>query len=108
MDNIYIYEVQPAVLLRPPPYTFTVIFYANFCFCYACLSTLSDFSVLVAFHVRRWIALALFVTTRTQGEAFYPILTLSKYIHLTMFFIFLGLLFGLCYTGGSPFIYGAF
>lgn len=54
------------------------------------------------------LALALFVTTRSKGEAFYPILTLSKYTHLTVFFIFLGLLFGLCYTGGSPFIYGAF
>lgn len=54
------------------------------------------------------LALALFATVRTKGEAFYPILTLSKYTHLTVFFVFLGLLFGLCYTGGSPFIYAAF
>lgn len=54
------------------------------------------------------LALALFVTARNKGKALYPILTLSKYTHLTAFFIFLGLLFGLCYTGGSPFIYGAF
>lgn len=51
---------------------------------------------------------AIFATVRNKGEAFYPILNLSKYTHLTVFFVFLGLLFGLCYTGGSPFIYGAF
>ena len=43
-----------------------------------------------------------------KGEGFYPILNLRKIPHLTLFFVFLGLLLCLCYTGGSPFIYGAF
>ena len=61
-----------------------------------------------------FIAIAVFVITsviviiRNEGKAFYPILDLSRFTHLTAFFVFLGLLFGLCYTGGSPFIYGAF
>ena len=45
---------------------------------------------------------------RNNGNAFYPCLNLSKYTHLTLFFVFIGLLFALCYTNGSPFIYGAF
>lgn len=43
-----------------------------------------------------------------KGEAFYPVMNLRKVSHLTLFFIFIGLLLCLCYTGGSPFIYGAF
>ena len=46
--------------------------------------------------------------TCNNGNAFYPCLNLSKYTHLTLFFIFIGLLFVLCCTNGSPFIYGAF
>ena len=46
--------------------------------------------------------------TKKNGNAFYPILDLSKYVQLTLFFIFLGLIFALCCTNGSPFIYGAF
>lgn len=45
---------------------------------------------------------------RNNANAFYPCLNLSKYKHLTLFFVFIGLLFGLCCTNGSPFIYGAF
>ena len=45
---------------------------------------------------------------RNNGNAFYPCLNLKKYTHLTLFFVFIGLLFALCCTNGSPFIYGAF
>ncbi|MBE6887606.1 MAG: MBOAT family protein [Ruminococcaceae bacterium] len=41
-------------------------------------------------------------------EGFYPLLDLSKFWHLVIFFVFCGLIIGLCYTGGSPFIYGAY
>lgn len=43
-----------------------------------------------------------------NGDAFYPIMNLNKISHLTLFFVLLGLLLCFCYTGGSPFIYGAF
>ena len=45
-------------------------------------------------------------TCAVQG--FYPLLDLSKFWHLVAFFVFCGLILGLCYTGGSPFIYGAY
>ena len=48
------------------------------------------------------------VTVRNNGNAFYPELTLSNYLQLTLFFVFTGLIFAFCYTNGSPFIYGAF
>lgn len=41
-------------------------------------------------------------------DAFYPILDLTKFWHLVLFFVFCGLILGLAYTGGSPFLYGAF
>lgn len=41
-------------------------------------------------------------------NAYYPLLDLSKFWHLVIFFVFCGLILGLCYTGGSPFIYGAY
>lgn len=41
-------------------------------------------------------------------NAFYPIGDLSKFWHLVLFFVFCGLIAGLAYTGGSPFIYGAY
>lgn len=40
----------------------------------------------------------------TEGQ--YLILDLTKFWNLVGFFIFLGLILGLAYTGGSPFIYG--
>ena len=39
-------------------------------------------------------------------EGFYPVLNLSKFWQLTLFFVFLGLTLVTAYTGGSPFIYG--
>ena len=39
-------------------------------------------------------------------NGYYPILDLNKFWNLVLFFIFCGLVFGLSYTGGSPFIYG--
>lgn len=42
------------------------------------------------------------------AEGFYPILDLSKFWQLTLFFVFCGLLLCLAYTGGSPFIYGKY
>ena len=42
----------------------------------------------------------------SRGEGFYPILNLSKFWQLTIFFVFVGLTLALAYTGGSPFIYG--
>lgn len=39
-------------------------------------------------------------------DAFYPILDLTKFWHLVVFFTVCGLLICLAYTGGSPFIYG--
>ena len=41
-------------------------------------------------------------------DGFYPLLDLSKFWHLVAFFVLCGLILGLCYTGGSPFIYGAY
>ena len=42
--------------------------------------------------------------SRTDG--FYPVMNLSKFWQLTLFFVFLGLTLVMAYTGGSPFIYG--
>lgn len=39
-------------------------------------------------------------------HGFYPILDLTKFWHLVLFFVFSGLILCLAYTGGSPFIYG--
>ena len=41
-------------------------------------------------------------------DGFYPILDLTSFWGLTLFFVFCGLILGLAYTGGSPFIYGAY
>ena len=41
-------------------------------------------------------------------EAFYPILDLRRFWHLVFFFVEIGLLLCLAYTGGSPFIYGQY
>ena len=50
--------------------------------------------------------------TNRQNQSFvdgyYPILDLNKFWHLVLFFVFCGLILCLAYTGGSPFIYGAF
>lgn len=40
--------------------------------------------------------------------AFYPILDLGKFWHLVIFFVEIGLVLCLAYTGGSPFIYGQY
>lgn len=42
----------------------------------------------------------------SKVEGYYPILNLSKFWQLTIFFVFVGLTLALAYTGGSPFIYG--
>ena len=59
-----------------------------------------------------FISIAVFafstILIQNRDKAFYPILDFKKISHLTAFFVYLGLLFCLCYTGGSPFIYGAF
>lgn len=39
-------------------------------------------------------------------DGYYPILDLTKFWSLVLFFVFCGLIFCLAYTGGSPFIYG--
>ncbi len=39
---------------------------------------------------------------------FYPVMDLSKFWSLVIFFVFIGLTIMLAYTGGSPFIYGAY
>ena len=41
-------------------------------------------------------------------EAFYPHFDLTSFWGLTLFFVFCGLILGLAYTGGSPFIYGGY
>ncbi len=41
-------------------------------------------------------------------EAVYPILNLKKFWHLVLFFVEIGLILCLAYTGGSPFIYGKY
>lgn len=41
-------------------------------------------------------------------NGFYPVLDLTSFWGLTLFFVFCGLILGLAYTGGSPFIYGAY
>ena len=41
-------------------------------------------------------------------EGFYPILNLGKFWHLVLFFMEIGLVLCLAYTGGSPFIYGQY
>lgn len=42
---------------------------------------------------------------QSRIEAFYPVLDLSKFWCLTVFFVFCGLILSFAYTGGSPFIY---
>lgn len=39
-------------------------------------------------------------------DGFYPILNLSKFWSLVIFFVFVGMILCFAYTGGSPFIYG--
>ena len=41
-------------------------------------------------------------------SGYYPVLDLSKFWNLVLFFAFCGLIISLAYTGGSPFIYGSF
>jgi alginate O-acetyltransferase complex protein AlgI len=41
-------------------------------------------------------------------NGFYPILNLSKFWHLVIFYIVIGLIVGLAYTGANPFIYFQF
>ena len=41
-------------------------------------------------------------------NGYYPIVHLTSFWGLTLFFVFCGLILGLAYTGGSPFIYGAY
>ena len=41
-------------------------------------------------------------------EGFYPILNLNKVIGLTIFFVEIGLIVGLAYTGQNPFVYFQF
>ncbi|SHH69812.1 D-alanyl-lipoteichoic acid acyltransferase DltB, MBOAT superfamily [Fibrobacter sp. UWCM] len=41
-------------------------------------------------------------------EAIYPLLNLKKFWHLVLFFMEIGLILCLAYTGGSPFIYGKY
>ncbi|GHU54236.1 alginate O-acetyltransferase [Spirochaetia bacterium] len=43
-----------------------------------------------------------------QINGFYPILDLSKFWHLVVFFVLIGLIAGLAYTGANPFIYFQF
>ena len=45
-------------------------------------------------------------TCRIQG--YYPEVSLDSFWGLTLFFVFCGLILGLAYTGGSPFIYGGY
>ena len=48
------------------------------------------------------------IILQNNGNAFYPCLDLSRYSNITLFFVVIGLLFALCCTNGSPFIYAAF
>jgi alginate O-acetyltransferase complex protein AlgI len=41
-------------------------------------------------------------------NGFYPRLDLSKFWHLVIFFIVVGIIIGLAYTGANPFIYFQF
>lgn len=41
-------------------------------------------------------------------QGFYPLLDLTNFWQLTVFFVFCGLILCLAYTGGSPFIYGKY
>jgi alginate O-acetyltransferase complex protein AlgI len=45
---------------------------------------------------------------RGQVDGFYPVLDLSKFWHLTLFLVFIGLTVGLAFTGENPFIYFQF
>ena len=42
----------------------------------------------------------------SRVDGLYPVLNLSKFWQLTIFFVFVGLTLAFAYTGGSPFIYG--
>jgi alginate O-acetyltransferase complex protein AlgI len=46
--------------------------------------------------------------TATTIDGFYPILDLSTFWHLVIFFIVIGTIMGLAYTGTNPFIYFQF
>ena len=47
-------------------------------------------------------------TNRTQIDGFYPILNLSKFSSLVIFFTFIGITIMLGYFGNNAFIYGKF
>jgi alginate O-acetyltransferase complex protein AlgI len=44
----------------------------------------------------------------TTIDGFYPILDLSRFWHLVILFIVIGMIIGLAYTGTNPFIYFQF
>lgn len=46
--------------------------------------------------------------TKSEVNGYYPILNLDTVWGLTLFFVELGLLFGLAFTGESPFVYFQF
>ena len=63
-------------------------------------------AVLCAFVKSKKSDIALKKLNVCRVNGYYPILDLSKFWQLTIFFVFIGLTLALAYTGGSPFIYG--
>ena len=49
-----------------------------------------------------------FPGNQSYVNGFYPLVSLDSFWGLVVFFVFLGLILALAYTGGSPFIYGAY
>lgn len=45
-------------------------------------------------------------TNTSMVEGYYPIVDLTTFQGLVIFFVFCGIILCLAYTGGSPFIYG--
>lgn len=63
-------------------------------------------AVIIAVIKSRKNTLALKKQNVSKTDGFYPVMNLSKFWQLTLFFVILGLTFVMAYTGGSPFIYG--
>jgi alginate O-acetyltransferase complex protein AlgI len=60
------------------------------------------------FAIKRSYSLLCSGNKAVEINGFYPMLDLSKFWHLVIFYILIGLIVGLAYTGANPFIYFQF
>ncbi len=65
-------------------------------------------AVVIAYKKSKSSSVEIKKKNQSTVNGFYPVLDLTKFWSLVIFFVFIGLTVVLAYTGGSPFIYGAY